>query len=102
MSQEVSALLDQCQRLLERQKIWQSAAPSAEKLASTAPFMVDTLSFMEWFQWVYIARLRALIEAGRPLPQGAQVAPYAEESLRVAGEENPELLELIRQLDTQL
>ena len=99
MSQELRNLLDQCQALLERQNQWQTMAPSPQKLMSTAPFMVDTLSFLEWFQWVYIARLRALMEAGQPLPQGALVAPYAEESLKADGSENPELIALIRQLD---
>ncbi|MEJ2064035.1 MAG: YqcC family protein [Reinekea sp.] len=69
---------------------------------STEPFSIDTLSFLEWLQWIYIARLRALIEAGNPLPGGAQVLPYAEESLKASAISVPGLLALIGELDKAL
>lgn len=78
---------------------WQSQAPSADRLSSSAPFSIDTLSFLEWLQWIYIARLRAIIEAEGRLPSGADVYAYAEEALKEKGTEALSLLDLIRRLD---
>lgn len=102
MTERVIELLDGIQTAMQRASMWQTQAPDSEKLASTAPFCIDTLSFLEWLQWIYVARLRALIEANGRLPKGANVLPYAEESLRVSGERVPGLLALIEQLDAEL
>lgn len=102
MSDEIVELLDKCQSLLERHGRWQTQPPAPDKMMSTAPFSVDTLTFLEWLQWVYIARLRAIIEAGATLPRGAKVAPYADESLRADGDPWPELVNLIERLDDMI
>ena len=102
MTHNVAQLLDNVQRAMERASVWQTQPPAPEKLMSTAPFSVDTLSFLEWLQWIYVARLRALLDANAALPQGAQVLPYAEEALRVSGDNIPGLLTLIEQLDEAL
>ncbi|MFQ3283265.1 YqcC family protein [Reinekea sp.] len=46
-----------------------------------------------------MARLKALIEGGCQLPNGAQVHPYAEEAFKSEGLETKVLLEMIAQLD---
>jgi uncharacterized protein YqcC (DUF446 family) len=92
-------LLEDLQTELETQGRWQSLPPSPEKMMSTLPFSIDTLSFLEWLQWVYIARLRALIESGGELPKGAQVLPYAEEAFKSEGLSMPQLLSLISEID---
>ncbi len=102
MSEKVKSLLDQLQATLEKASQWQTIAPEPEKLMSTEPFSIDTLTFLEWLQWIYVARLRAIMDAGGQLPQGAQVYPYAEEALKAAGIQIPGLLELVLQLDTAL
>ena len=102
MSQQVLSLLEQLQQAMQRAGHWQTVAPAVEKLMSNEPFSIDTLSFLEWLQWIYIARLRALLDAGRPLPSGAQVQPYAEEALKASRISVPGLLELIAQLDRAL
>ena len=102
MSDQVLSLLNQLQTTMERAGQWQTIAPAPEKLMSTEPFSIDTLSFLEWLQWIYIARLRALIDAGSSLPSGAQVLPYAEEALKASGIAVPGLLEVIGELDKAL
>jgi len=82
--------------------VWQSIPPTPDRMMSVEPFSIDTLSFIEWLQWIYVPRLRAIIEAGGQLPVGAQVLPYAEEALRTSHEPIPGLLEIINQLDDAL
>lgn len=82
MSQQAEALhhlLLRLEQALKQCHLWRSEPPAPEAFLSTQPFCVDTMSFAEWLQWVFVARLRALLEAQRPLPQGSQVAPLAAE-----------------------
>lgn len=91
----LASLLAQLQQTLEQQGLWQLQPPSAEALASTEPFCVDTLCFDQWLQWAMVPRFRALIDAGMALPASCNIAPYAEEAL--PGQ--PEIVALVLQID---
>lgn len=54
---------------LRRLDAWESEPPSPEALQSAQPFAVDTLEFTQWLQFVFVSRMKALIEGGHPLPQ---------------------------------
>lgn len=74
-------LLDQLQQLedeLRSQSLWSAVAPSPEAMASTMPFMYDTLKLQEWLQWVFLPRLRAVVDARGQLPCQSHVHPLAE------------------------
>lgn len=102
MVEKVVFLLDEIQRTMEQAGLWQPVSPSPEKMSSLEPFSLDTLSFLEWLQWVYIARLRAIVDAEMALPSGAKVHPYAEEALKSEAIQSPVLLALIQELDDLL
>ncbi|AVO52175.1 YqcC family protein [Ectopseudomonas mendocina] len=57
---------------------WQDEAPSAEALASQEPFCVDTLSFEQWLQWIFLPRMKQLLEAGATLPSVSGIQAMAE------------------------
>ncbi|VUD52098.1 hypothetical protein TDB9533_01562 [Thalassocella blandensis] len=59
--------------------LWQNQVPPEEALASTQPFALDTLTFPQWIQFVFIARMQALIEAKLPLPEQCGIAPMSQE-----------------------
>ncbi|WP_245584138.1 YqcC family protein [Saccharospirillum impatiens] len=96
---ELSYLLDELEVELREQGYWNDVPPTPEALASSQPFAVDTLSLPEWLQWIYLQRLRALIDAGLPLPTGAQVKPYAEEALKFEQRPTTPLLAIIDRID---
>ena len=96
---ELSTLLDELEAELREQGFWNDVPPSPEALASAQPFAVDTLTLPEWLQWIYLQRLRALIEADLPLPSGAQVRPYAEEALKFETRSTQQLLMIIDRID---
>ncbi len=81
MSQEVSVLLNDLECVLRAEGHWADIPPSIEALSSKEPFCVDTLSCLEWLQWIYIPRLREIMDQYASLPTGAQVQPYIEEAL---------------------
>lgn len=99
---ELSTLLDELEAEMREQGFWSDVPPTAEALASEQPFAVDTLSLPEWLQWIYLQRLRALIEADLPLPTGAQVKPYAEEALKSDKRPTQNLLVIIDRIDGYL
>ncbi|MEO4045834.1 YqcC family protein [Pseudomonas sp. CAU 1711] len=61
---------------------WSEQAPSAEALASREPFCVDTLAFEQWLQWVFLPRVKALLESSALLPLASGIREMAEESYR--------------------
>ncbi|MET3998606.1 YqcC family protein [Marinobacterium sp. MBR-109] len=101
-TEQVSVLLLKIRTEMEVLELWQSSPPSAEALASTQPFCVDTLHFTEWLQWLLIPRLQEMIRQELPLPQSSQIQPMAEEVFKQVQADTDRLLELIEQLDAQL
>ncbi|MBB6343427.1 uncharacterized protein YqcC (DUF446 family) [Pseudomonas fluvialis] len=67
------------ERQLRQLGLWTQQAPSAEALASQQPFCVDSLAFEEWLQWIFLPRLKSLLEANAPLPAASGIAPMAEQ-----------------------
>ncbi len=78
---------------------WQPQPPTAKSLLSTQPFCIDTLSFAQWLQFVFIVRIQALIDTGQPLPQKCAITPMAEEFFRQHGFQSEAILEMVRQID---
>ena len=105
MSHDYTALADcliDIEQELRRLNQWQIEAPSAEALASTQPFCIDTLSFSQWVQFVFIPLLSALIDKRALLPVKSQISPMAEEHCKVEALKGATLITLFEQLDTLL
>ena len=78
-SEQVAALLIDVEAELRQLDRWQDVAPSRQALASSEPFCVDTLSFTQWLQFVFLPSMHQLIVSRAPLPTECGVAPMAEE-----------------------
>lgn len=98
----LNALLNELEDELRRLEYWSDVPPSAQAMASQEPFAVDTLSLPEWLQWIYLQRLRALLEANAELPTGALVKPYAEEYFAANRGTAGELIRIIDRIDAYL
>lgn len=81
MSDTPTTLREQLQQLeveLRAASLWSVQPPPPEAMASTMPFMYDTLRIEEWLQWVFVPRLHALLDANAGLPGNCSVQPLAE------------------------
>jgi uncharacterized protein YqcC (DUF446 family) len=78
-SNEVAVLLIDIEAHLRQMNLWEDQHPSAEALASSQPFHVDTLSFTQWLQFVFLPTLHGLIETEQILPAECGISPMAEE-----------------------
>ena len=72
------ANLERIEHELRQQGWWGAAPPSAEALASDAPFCVDSLALEQWLQWVFLPRMQALLDVGGPLPAASGIQAMAE------------------------
>ncbi len=84
---------------LRRLGLWEGAPPAARDLLSAQPFCYDTLQFPQWLQWLFLARMSALVETGGPYPPHSGIHAYAEEWAAHAAVESTHLLVLIKRFD---
>lgn len=101
---QIASLLIDIEVELRRLQQWEREAPSPEALASVEPFCVDTMTFAQWLQFIFLPRMHALA-AARQLPPGrCEISPMAEEYF--GGLPNKidavNLVRFIRQLDSEI
>lgn len=84
---------------MTRLQIWSSDRPSAEALASTEPFCIDTLTFAQWIQFIFIERMQQIIEQRAPLPDQCNIAPLAEEYFKQEKLDASLLINKIKRID---
>lgn len=98
----IAGLLHAIEREMRHLGLWQETAPSPARLASTMPFCHDTLEFTQWLQWVFLMRMRALLQSGAPLPTDCAIYPLAEHSFLELPQDTARLLKLIGEIDRSL
>lgn len=97
MESRLPLIVDQLlliERELRVQGWWQLHAPEEQALNSREPFCVDTLTFAEWLQWIFLPRMKHIIEHSAPLPTASGIQAMGEQ---VYGS-NVQAAELIRLL----
>lgn len=87
---------------MRRLMLWSEQRPSQEALTSEEPFCVDTLTFAEWLQFIFIERMRLILEQRLPLPEKCGIAPMAEESFKHHGESVRPLITHLMAIDRVL
>src|SRR3546814_6806888 len=95
MEPRVSAVAEQLlliERELRLQGWWSDAPPSEQALASQEPFCVDSMAFEHWLQWIFLPRMKVLLESGAALPAVSGIQPMAEQ---VFAEQSPKARVLI-------
>ncbi|WP_068545087.1 YqcC family protein [Thalassotalea crassostreae] len=102
MQSKVLQLLKHLEQELTMQNLWQTQPPSGEALASTQPFCIDTLSFEQWLQFIFIVKIKLMIEQGMTLPSQISLTPMAEEAFKHLGEKANNLIKVIADIDATL
>lgn len=99
---QVADRLLQIEIELRQMGAWESDPPPDEALQSTKPFAVDTLEFTQWLQFVFVWRMKVLIENQQPLPEVSGMAPMAEEHFRGRAESGRGLIRELAEMDRLL
>ena len=87
------------ERELHVQGWWSEQRPSAEALASVVPFAVDSMSFEQWLQWIFLPRMRHILEHGLALPNASGILVMAETVYSNQPDESRELRRLLAEFD---
>lgn len=87
------------ERELRAQGWWSDEAPSAQALASTSPFALDTMSFDQWLQWIFLPRMKEILEQGLALPNASGILVMAETVYVDRPEESRQLRKLLDEFD---
>ena len=104
MNERISKIADQLlliERELRVQGWWDEVSPSAEALSSVEPFSVDTLDFEQWLQWIFLPRMKMILEQGLPLPNASGIQEMAEMvfASRNLGGKDRQLQVLLKEFD---
>lgn len=78
---------------------WEEQRPPAKALASSLPFCVDTLTIEQWLQWVFLPRMKGILESNKPLPTQSGIFSYAQECFNKPDYAAAGLLSLIKRFD---
>ena len=87
------------ERELRAQGWWDEVQPSAEALSSVEPFSVDTLDFEQWLQWIFLPRMKEILEHGLALPNASGILVMAETVYVDRPEESRGLRRLLAEFD---
>lgn len=98
----VASLLIDIEVQLRQLNQWQVGRPSAAALNSHEPFCIDTLSFPQWLQFVFLVRMHKLLEQQQPLPDSCSIAPMASEYFNKTGLGAVTLIATVEKLDRLL
>lgn len=82
--------------------LWEMERPPADAFQSIEPFCFDTLSFTQWLQFVFLERMKLIVENDHPLPAVSGIAPMAEEHFRSRPELGHRLIRELQAVDQLL
>ena len=98
-SPRLADLLLNIEAELRRLGLWDTNPPEPQALRSTQPFCFDTLTLGQWLQWIFLPRMKRLLEEGGELPGKSEILPLAEEAFRDFAPECRTLLKYIGEFD---
>ncbi len=98
-AQQATILLAKLASELRLLSLWQSEKPSKQDLASTSPFCCDTLTFAQWLQFVFIAKITVMISSEVTLPSNISLTPMAEHAFNYLGNDATVLVNVIADID---
>lgn len=98
----VAELLIDIEKELRELRLWDSEMISEEALASEQPFAVDTMTFPQWLQFIFLPRMYFIIEQQLQLPGNCGISPMAEEYFSVLNLPSLPLIEHLQKIDALL
>ncbi|KAB8305263.1 YqcC family protein [Erwinia endophytica] len=97
--QQIRERLEGIERVIHDAGLWESGAPDTDAFSSQQPFCLDTMLPVQWLQWVFLPRMRAILNSGVDLPTRLAIAPYFEMALESDIPGRATLLYSLNQLD---
>lgn len=87
---------------LHELQLWQAEPVPASALRSQVPFAVDTMTFPQWLQFIFLPRMHWLIAQQQALPINSAIAPMAEQYFVELPLASQALVGYLQQMDSLL
>jgi uncharacterized protein YqcC (DUF446 family) len=98
----VAEVLIDIEKELRELQLWDDVMISDEALMSEQPFAVDTMTFPQWLQFIFLPRMYFIIERQMKLPANCGIAPMAEEYFSVLSLPSLPLIAHLQKIDELL
>ena len=98
----VAETLMDIEKELRYLQLWDNEMISEEALASEQPFAIDTMTFPQWLQFIFLPRMYFMIEQQMQLPGNCGIAPMAEEYFSVLSLPSSALIKHLQKIDELL
>ena len=95
----IADVLLEVESILRTNNCWDDIEPPANALSSTKPFCIDTLTFQQWLQWIFLPRMKLTLEQSKPLPTKSGIYVYAQDYLSKEAPSTASLLTQIKHFD---
>ncbi len=96
---KVASVLIDIEGELRRLYLWECETPTPQAMASTEPFCIDTMSFPQWVQHIFLPRMSRLLEASEALPKRCGIEPMAAEYFKNQTIDGEGLIRAFRTID---
>ena len=96
---QIESQIQRIEDLMREIDLYAYEPPEDSAFDSDVPFCYDTMSFLEWLQWVMFPKTRELIRKQLPLPTVCEIHPLAEEEFKLLQQDTDTLLQEIGVLD---
>ena len=73
----VAAKLDEIEQEMKRVGLWQEGPLEPERYNFSSAFAMDTMSFDQWLQFIFVPRVRGIISEGGKFPASSSVGAQA-------------------------
>ena len=98
----VAEILIDIEKELRELQLWDDEMISEEALASEQPFAVDTMTFPQWLQFIFLPRMYFMLEQQLQLPANCGITPMAEQYFSVLALPSSPLVSHLRKIDALL
>ena len=95
----IASLLIDIEASLRNYGFWDVESPPEHSLMSEQPFCIDTLEFYQWVQWVFMPKIRWMLEENMVLPNACGIAPMAEEWIKSQAVQADDLIRILDEID---
>lgn len=84
---------------LREHALWETLPPPPDALISQQPFCFDTLTFTQWLQFVFVERIKLIIESCGTLPARSGIVAIAEENFKGVAYDARRIIRALTQFD---
>lgn len=95
----IAATLMDIEKELRALQLWEFDTLSDAALMSEQPFAVDTMTFPQWLQFIFLPRMYFILEQQLPLPGNCAIAPMGEQYFSGVGLHAAPLITYLQNID---